>query len=83
MIAKWLEPYTALGVEKCIHPGCPVGERAEPFYAAYCESCHHAKRMIRFELTDGERAAAAMRGITLGPGDTPDDEPDGSGPFGF
>lgn len=44
MIAVWLEPYTALGVEKCIHPGRPVGARSEPFYAAYCHSQRHAKR---------------------------------------
>jgi hypothetical protein len=59
--AVWLEPYTALGVEKCIHPGCPIGRRDQPFYAAYCHSRGHAKRMIRFELTDGEGAAAAPR----------------------
>lgn len=62
--AEWLEPYTALGVEKCVEPGCSVSEREDPLYSSYCHGLRHAKRVIRFELTDGERAAAAEAEVT-------------------
>lgn len=46
----WIEPFSVLGIEKCVHKGCEVAARERPFYSAYCHSRRHKKRLIRFEM---------------------------------